>query len=152
MTKRHLACLALAASLGITAMPSAPALADGAASTRNIIGGAAIVGGALLIINHNRKVHQKYAEYDRRQAYTQAQANNAAAAYQSERQAYNHEAALVAGYKHEVAIQHQEVLRLRHQIAMSNRARANVATAPRSAAAPLVAGERVVRLASNVPS
>ena len=83
--------------MGITAMPSAPALADGAASTRNIIGGAALVGGALLIINHNRKVHQKYAEYDRRQAYTQAQANNAEAAYASERQAYNHEAALVAG-------------------------------------------------------
>ena len=142
MTKRHLACLALAASLGITAMPSAPALADGAASTRNIIGGAALVGGALLIINHNRKVHQKYAEYDRRQAYTQAQANNAEAAYASERQAYNHEAALVAGYKHEVAIQHQEVLRLRHEIAMNRRNNAHVASAA-SGTGPLVAGARV---------
>jgi hypothetical protein len=157
MTKRHLACLALAASMGITVMPSAPALADGAASTRNIIGGAAIVGGALLIINHNRKVHQKYAEYDRRQAYTQAQANNAEAAYASERQAYGHEAALVAGYKREVAIQHQEVLRLRHEVAMSRRNNVHVASAP-GATGPLVAGARVertpsgTRIASNAPS
>ena len=150
--KRIYLALTLAASLATTLVPSAPARADGAASTRNIILGGAAIAGTLLIINHNRKVHQKYAEYDRRQAMTQSQANNAEAAYQSERSAYNHEAALVAGYRHEVAIQHQEVLRLRHQIAMSNRARANVATAPRTAAAPLVAGERVVRLASNVPS
>jgi len=119
MTKRYLACFALAAAIAAGAVPSAPALADGAASTRNIlIGGAA---ATLLIINHNRKVHQKYAEYDRQQAATQAQANNAQAAYQSERSAYEHEAALVAGYKHEVAVQHQMVLQLRHQLAMSNR-------------------------------
>lgn len=117
MTNRRLACFSLCAMLAATAVP-APALADGAASTRNIIlGGAA---ATLLIINHNRKVHQKYAEYDRRQAQTQAAANNAEAAYESERSAYAHEASLVAGYKHEVAVQHQEVLRLRHQIAMQN--------------------------------
>ena len=119
MTKRRLACLAFAAALAATALPSASALADGAASTRNILlGGAA---ATLLIINHNRKVHQKYAEYDRRQAEAQSQANNAEAAYESERSAYAHEAALVAGYKHEVAVQHQEVLALRHQIAVSRR-------------------------------
>lgn len=157
MTKRNLACLALAASIGMTAMPAAPALADGAASTRNIILGGAAIAGTLLIINHNRKVHQKYAEYDRRQAYTQAQANNAEAAYASERQAYNHEAALVEGYKHEVAIQHQEVLRLRHEIAMSRRSNAHVASTA-GATGPLVAGARVertqsgTRIASNAPS
>jgi len=157
MTKRNLACLALVASFGMTAMPGAPAMADGAASTRNIIGGAALVGGALLIINHNRKVHQKYAEYDRRQAYTQAQANNAEAAYASERSAYNHEAALVAGYKREVAIQHQEVVRLRHEIAMSQRSNAHVASAA-AGTGPLVAGARIertqsgTRIASNAPS
>jgi hypothetical protein len=119
MTKRRLACFAFAAARAATALPSAPALADGAASTRNILlGGAA---ATLLIINHNRKVHQKYAEYDRRQAETQSQANNAEAAYESERSAYAHEAALVAGYKHEVAVQHQEVLALRHQITVSRR-------------------------------
>jgi hypothetical protein len=143
MTKRRLACLSLAATLALTVAPSAPALADGAASTRNIIiGGAA---AALLIINHNKKVHEKYAEYDRRQASTQAEANNAEAAYQSERQAYAHEAALVASYKHEVAVQHQEVVRLRHEIAMSQRAQTrHVAQAPQQPAfRPLVAGARV---------
>ena len=92
MTKRRLACFTLAAALATTAMPAAPALADGAASTRNIIiGGAA---AALLIINHNRKVHEKYAEKDRAIARQQARASDAESAYYSERQAYNHEAAL----------------------------------------------------------
>ncbi len=127
MTKRRLACLTLAAALGATAMPAAPALADGAASTRNIIiGGAA---ATLLILNHNRKVHQKYAEKDRAIARQQARASDAEAAYYSERQAYAHEAALVASYQHEVAVQHQEVLRLRHQLAMSRRPAQHVAAA-----------------------
>ena len=115
MTKRRLACLSLAATLAVTTLPVTPALADGAASTRNIILGGAAVAGTLLIINHNKKVHEKYAEYDRRQAQTQSEASNAEAAYQSERSAYQHEAALVSSYRHEVAIQHQEVLRLRHE-------------------------------------
>jgi hypothetical protein len=152
MTKRSLACLSLVAALGATAVPAAPALADGAASTRNIIiGGAA---AALLIINHNRKVHQKYAEYDRRQAQTQSEANNAEAAYESERSAYQHEAALVSSYQHEVAVQHQEVLRLRHQLALRNGQSPNVAQQP--AFHPLVAGARstgsergVTRIAST---
>ncbi|HEY0382015.1 MAG TPA: hypothetical protein VGC72_07430 [Candidatus Elarobacter sp.] len=139
MTKRRLACFSLAAALATSAMP-APALADGAASTRNIIiGGAA---AALLIINHNRKVHEKYAEKDRAIARQQARAYDAEAAYQSERQAYAHEAALVASYKREVAMQHQEVVRLRHQIAMSRRAPRNVAATqpqPQPAFHPLVA-------------
>jgi galactokinase len=138
MTKRRLACLSLCTALAVSAVPAAPALADGAASTRNIIiGGAA---AALLIINHNRKVHQKYAEYDRRQAQTQEAANNAEAAYQSEHSAYLHEAAMVSSYKHEVAIQHQEVLRLRHQLAMEKQ-RSVAQSQP--AFHPLVAGARV---------
>jgi hypothetical protein len=151
MTKRRLACLSLAAALATTALPAAPALADGAASTRNIlIGGAA---AALLIINHNKKVHEKYAEYDRRQASTQAAANNAEAAYESERQAYAHEAALVSSYQHEVAVQHQEVLRLRHQIAMTQRAqRAHVAQA-QPAFHPLVAAARTnTNATANAPA
>jgi hypothetical protein len=137
MTKRRLACFTLAAALATTALPAAPALADGAASTRNIIiGGAA---AALLIINHNRKVHEKYAEKDRAIARQQARASDAESAYYSERQAYAHEAALVASYKHEVAVQHQEVLRLRHEIAMSRRSTQNVAaTQPQPALRPLV--------------
>ncbi len=139
MTKRRLACFTLAATLAATVIPAAPALADGAASTRNIIiGGAA---ATLLIINHNRKVHQKYAEYDRRQAQTQSEASNAEAAYASERQAYAHEAALVSSYQREVAMQHQEVLRLRHQLAMSHRGTQTVAAA-QPAFHPLVAAAR----------
>ncbi|HEV3089642.1 MAG TPA: hypothetical protein VGX96_20740 [Candidatus Elarobacter sp.] len=149
MTKGRLACLTLAASLAVTALPAAPALADGAASTRNIIiGGAA---AALLIINHNRKVHQKYAEYDRRQAQTQSEANNAEAAYQSERSAYQHEAALVANYQHEVAIQHQEVLRLRHQLAMTRSNPQNVAAQPQPAFRPLVAAARTTTATEKAP-
>jgi hypothetical protein len=146
MTKRRLACLSLAAALAATVAPASPALADGAASTRNIIlGGAA---ATLLIINHNKKVHEKYAEYDRRQAQTQAEASNAEAAYESERQAYAHEAALVSSYRHEVAVQHQEVLRLRHELAMSQRRAPVQHVAAQPAAAqpafhPLVAGARV---------
>jgi hypothetical protein len=146
MTKRRLACLSLAAALATTALPAAPALADGAASTRNIIlGGAA---AALLIINHNKKVHEKYAEYDRRQAATQAEANNAEAAYESERSAYAHEAALVASYQHEVAVQHQEVLRLRQQLAMSQRARTQHVAQAQPAFHPLVAAARTTNTAA----
>ncbi len=144
--KNRLACLSLTAALAATAIPAAPALADGAASTRNIIlGGAA---ATLLIINHNRKVHQKYAEYDRRQAQTQAEASNAEAAYASERQAYAHEAALVQGYQHEVAVQHHEVVMLRRQLALAqNRSHAQHVAAAQSRPAihPLVAAARVER-------
>src|SRR3981081_3600558 len=138
MTKRRLACFTLAAALATTALPAAPALADGAASTRNIIiGGAA---ATLLILNHNREVRENDAEKDRASPRQQARASDAEAAYYSERQAYAHEAALVASYRHEVAVQHQEVLRLRHQIAMSKRTTQHVAAAqPRPAFHPLVA-------------
>lgn len=147
MIDRRLASLTLAASLAATVIPSAPALADGAASTRNIIiGGAA---AALLIINHNRKVHQKYAEYDYRQAQTQAEANNAEAAYESERSAYNHQVAINASYKHEVAIQHQEVLRLRHQLAMSERRTQHTASTGTTASGPMVASARLSRPADG---
>jgi hypothetical protein len=100
-----------------------PASADGAASTRNIIFGAAAVGaGTLIWLNHNKKVHEKYAEYDRRQASTQAEANNAEAAYESERQAYAHEAALVDNLKHENAIQHAMIEQQNKKIATLQRA------------------------------
>ncbi len=105
---RILAASAALAFGTVFLMPK-PVVADGAASTRNIIFGAAAVAGTLLIINHNKKVHEKYAEYDRRQAYLQAENANMAAAYNSERQAYLHEAALVGEYKKEVAAYKREV-------------------------------------------
>ena len=151
MTKRMLTTLALSASLAASTV--SPALADGAASTRNIlIGGAA---AALLIINHNKKVHERYAEDSRRQAQAQADADNARSAYVSERRAYENEAALVGQYKREVAVQHSEIVSLRRQVAMAqSQAHAqHVALAPaRPAAAPAAAAAapapRALRVAS----
>ncbi len=135
----RIATAALAAILSTSLVAPQPAAADGAASTRNIIFGAAAVGGTLLILNHNKKVHQKYAEYDRRQAETEAERNQAQAAYESERQAYDHETALVDEYRQETAYQHsqvvgrdREIAALRHSLVVAkygSRATAKVAYA-----------------------
>jgi hypothetical protein len=67
MTKRTLAAGVLAASMTFGAV--APAFADGAASTRNIlIGGAA---AAILVTNYNHKVRAKREE-NREQSRRQA--------------------------------------------------------------------------------
>jgi hypothetical protein len=120
--KRTLGSLALAGAIALTAMPAAPAFADGAASTRNIIGGAALVGGTLLIINHNKKVHQKEDEMASAQAQADESANNAQAAYVSEHRAYLAQVAINREYKHEVAIQHRMIVQLRGQVASASRA------------------------------
>jgi hypothetical protein len=127
--KRTLASLALAGTVAMTALPVAPALADGAASTRNIIGGAALAAGTLIIINHNKKVHQKEDEMARAQASAEESANNSQAAYASERRAYLAQVALNSEYKHEVAVQHKMIVALRKQVASTNKARA-MAVAP----------------------
>ncbi len=113
--KRALAATTLAA-LCATAVPAVPALANGAASTRNIFLGAA--AATYLIIQHNRKVHQKYAEDARLQASTQQQADNSWAAYHSEQNAYSYEAAQVSDLKREVAFQHNVISQQRQQLAM----------------------------------
>ncbi len=111
----RLAAAATLAALLTTLAPQAPALADGAASTRNIIlGGAA---ATLLIINHNRKVHERYAEDAKRQAATAQQRDDAWAAYNSEKMAYAHEATVAADLKKEVAYQHQVIEGQRRQLA-----------------------------------
>jgi hypothetical protein len=120
--KRTFGSLALAGTIALTAIPAAPALADGAASTRNIIGGAALVGGTLLIINHNKKVHQKEDEMASAQAQADENANNAQAAYAAERRAYLAQVALNGEYKHEVAVQHKMIVQLRGQVASATRA------------------------------
>ena len=119
--KRTLASIALAGTVALTAIPAAPALADGAASTRNIIGGAAVIGGTLLIINHNKKVHQKEDEMASAQAQAEESANNAQAAYQSERKAYLAQVALNGEYKHEVAVQHRMIVQMRSQLASAQK-------------------------------
>ncbi|HEY8297504.1 MAG TPA: hypothetical protein VIG32_05730 [Candidatus Baltobacteraceae bacterium] len=113
---------ALAAILA-GAIPAAPALANGAASTRNIIFGAA--AATYLIIQHNRKVHQRYAEDARRQAAAQSQANDAWAAYSSEKRAYDNEVAVNSGLQKEVAYQHSMIKEKDHQLAMNSRSNAS---------------------------
>ncbi len=128
--KRTLASLALAGSVALTAVPAAPALADGAASTRNIIlGGAAAAAGTLIIINHNKQVHAKEDQMATAQAQAEESANNAQAAYESERKAYLAQVAINAEYKHEVAVQHRMIVQMRNQLASEQRA-GNTAAAP----------------------
>lgn len=97
------------------AAPSA-ALADGAASTRNILLGAGLA--TYLIIQHNRKVHEKYAEDARQQAALESQNSNMQAAYNSERTAYTNARAEIVDLKREVAYQHSLIVRQRGQVAM----------------------------------
>ena len=104
----------MAAMLALAA-PSA-ALADGAASTRNIILGAGLA--TYLIIQHNRKVHERYAEDARRQAELQSENSNMQAAYSSEQSAYSNARAEIVDLKREVAYQHSVILQQRHQLAM----------------------------------
>lgn len=138
--KRALAGTTLAAMLALL-VPAAPALANGAASTRNILLG---VGAATyLIIQHNRKVHEKYAEYDRRQAELQSENNDAWAAYSSEKNAYNNAVAEVSDLKREVAYQHNVVQQLRHQVATRSGRAAYQQTA--FAPAPRRAGTHTTR-------
>lgn len=104
----------LAATTLAAGMPIAAA-ADGAASTRNII-----LGGALatyLIIQHNRKVHEKYAEDARNEAAANARANDASAAYAAEKRAYEAQVAANADLKREVAYQHSVVVQQQKQLA-----------------------------------
>lgn len=113
--KQAIAATALTATLGM-AIPAAPALADGAASTRNILLG---VGAATyLIIQHNRKVHERYAEDARKQAYLQQENNDAWAAYHQEQRAYDQQVAVNSDLKREIAYQHKVVEDQRHQLAM----------------------------------
>jgi hypothetical protein len=99
-----------------TGMPIAAA-ADGAASTRNII-----LGGALatyLIVQHNRKVHERYAEDASREATARRQANDANAAYGAERRAYLSQVAANADLKREIAYPHSVVVQQQRQLAMA---------------------------------
>lgn len=126
---RTLTAIALAGTVAAAAVPVAPALADGAASTRNIIGGAALIGGTLLIINHNKKVHEKEDQMASAQASAEESADNAQGAYAAERRAYLAQVAINGEYKHEVAVQHAMIVQMRNQLASSQRS-GNVAAAP----------------------
>lgn len=123
--KRAIAGTTLAAMMALL-VPAAPALADGAASTRNILLG--IGAATYLIIQHNRKVHEKYAEDARRQAELQSESNDAWAAYSSEKRAYDNAIAEVSDLKREVSYQHSVIVQQRRQMAMTQRSGNGFAT------------------------
>lgn len=147
--KRAIAASALAGVLA-AAIPAAPALADGAASTRNIFLG---VGAATyLIIQHNRKVHEKYAEDSRKQAALQSENNDAWAAYSSEKKANDNSLAEISDLKREVAYQHGVIVQQRSQLAMAQRSGYQVQTAyapPARHAASQQQQQRHAAVASN---
>lgn len=108
-------------------LPPHPAWADGGASTRNIIiGGAAAAAGTMILINHNKQVHARYAADAQRQAALQAQGNDAQAAYASERSAYDHQVAINQELEKEVALQHQVVVRLQRDLTESKKRAASL--------------------------
>jgi hypothetical protein len=121
MSIKKILVAAVVAAFAITAIPMRPALADGAASTRNIIlGGALAAGAAYLIIQHNRKVHEKYAADAAQTAAANGRANDAWAAYKSERHAYSEQVAVNADLKKEIAYQHSIVKQQQRQLAAIN--------------------------------
>lgn len=106
--------LLAAGLIGAMLLTSAPAatLADGAASTRNILLGVGAAAGTLIIINHNKKVHQKYAEDAQKQAALAQQRDDAVTAARQYKIAYEHETQVADAYKQEVDIQKQQIARL----------------------------------------
>lgn len=117
--KQALASLAMAGSLAAL-VPAAPVYADGAASTRNLIFLGVGAAATAIIINHNRKVHEKYAEDARRQAYLQSENDNMQAAYVQEEHAYNEQVAVNQSLRKEIAYQHNVVEQQKRQLAMLN--------------------------------
>jgi hypothetical protein len=146
--KRALAGTTLAAMMALL-VPAAPALADGAASTRNIILG--IGAATYLIIQHNRKVHERYAEDARRQAELQSENHDAWAAYSAEKRANDNSLAEISDLKREVAYQHNIIVQQRHQLAMGQRNgfAQHVAYAPQRRNAPQHSRSVASRARSN---
>jgi hypothetical protein len=106
----------LAAALLVGLTPAAAVKADGAASTRNILIGAA--AATLLIVNHNRKVHERYAQDAQTQAALAAQRNDAQAAYASEKKANENLQVAISELKREVAYQHDVIGQQNQKLAM----------------------------------
>lgn len=118
MTKRLIAGALCAGLLSVGA--GTPASADGAASTRNIIFGAAAAGvGTWATVNHNKKVHQKIDEKDAQIHSLDQQRSDAETSSISEHQAYLHEVAVANHYMAETASLKREVASLKQQVALN---------------------------------
>lgn len=104
MKLRNVIASALIGAFLLALTPGPRAMADGAASTRNILMGLGAAAATLIIINHNKQVHAKYAQDAARQAALENQRNDAEAAYRAEERAYRHELAVSEALQHEVAV------------------------------------------------
>jgi hypothetical protein len=127
----------LAAGLmGLMLLASVPkaTLADGAASTRNILIGVGAAAATLVIINHNKKVHQKYAEDAQKQAALAEQRDDAQAAARQYKVAYEHESVVASELKKEVAIQQSEISKLQTAMTSLNPPGSNFVAAKPAAA------------------
>src|ERR1017187_6388464 len=137
MNHTRIIAVAIIGALVLAFAPKPMALADGAASMRNNIGGAAAIGATLLIINHNKKVHEKYAQDAQQQAALAEQRDNAQAAAQQYKTAYQNEAIVASNLKREVALQNQQISGLKAQVAAVNPSGSNfVAAHPAVAVVP----------------
>lgn len=118
MLKRFIAGAVCAGLLSAAA--GTPAFADGAASTRNIIFGAAAAGvGTWAIVNHNKKVHQKIDEKDAQINSLDQERAGAESSYESQHQAYLQEVAVANHYMAETAALKREVASLSGQSAQA---------------------------------
>ncbi|HXW51004.1 MAG TPA: hypothetical protein VEJ41_03345 [Candidatus Acidoferrales bacterium] len=107
--KRKILVGAVIAAFLVAFAPFGKAVADGGASTRNILLGIGAAAGTLLIINHNKQVHEKYAQDAATQAALASQRDNAEAAYKAEVKAYNNQVAVTDNLKKEVALKDQMI-------------------------------------------
>lgn len=140
----------LIAVLLISLTPASQAFANGAASTRNILLGIGAAAATLVIINHNKQVHAKYAQDAAAQAALANQRNDAEAAYRSEVKAYTHQVAVSDNLQKEVALQNSTIQQQKQQLAQMGISVQPVAVAPsiragstRSAAAKVAMSQMV---------
>ena len=139
MKTRAFVAASLVAAILVSLAPSPRALADGAASTRNILMGVGAAAATLIIINHNKKVHQKYAEDAQKQAATAAERDDARAAYRAEVKAYNNQVAVTDELKKEVAVKDRMIQQQKLAIAQQNQQLAQLGVQLQTANTPAVA-------------
>lgn len=138
---RLIATIALTAILGLLFPAPRPALADGAASTRNLLFLGAAAGATYLIIRHNQVVHQREAAMAVQEAQTAQARNDAWAAYAAERHAYVQQVAVNRALQQEVAYQHHVIVAQRRAIASQAPAGDQAPTEGFAGPAPLVASQ-----------
>ncbi len=139
MKIKALLATSLIAAILVSLAPAPRALADGAASTRNILLGVGAAAGTLIIINHNKKVHEKYAEDAQKEATLASQRDDAQAAYKAEVRAYNNQLAVTQSLKKEVSVKDNIITQQKQAIAQQQQQLAQLGIQAQTvAAAPAV--------------